>query len=289
MAQYIVSARKYRPDSFGTLIGQDNIAQTLKNSILRGQLAHAYLFCGPRGVGKTTLLTLLCGLKKPSVGTIETDGQHPFDRQPSFLSEQYYLSDEVAAMNMTAAGYAVTYGRFWMNFDMNKFLELMELFGNDPHQMMDNISFGQLKKTYIAFALACNTKYLFMDEPTNGLDIPSKSQFRKAMTRYTREDAVIVISTHQVRDLENLIDPIIILERRNVLLNASIAEISDKLYFDYGSEKHPDALYSEMIPGSNIQVLLNQSGEESKVNIEALFNTVHQNRELIKGIFKSKM
>ena len=54
MSQYIVSARKYRPDSFGTLIGQDNIAQTLKNSILRGQLAHAYLFCGPRGVGKTT-------------------------------------------------------------------------------------------------------------------------------------------------------------------------------------------------------------------------------------------
>ena len=54
MSQYIVSARKYRPDSFGTLIGQDNIAQTLKNTILRGQLAHAYLFCGPRGVGKTT-------------------------------------------------------------------------------------------------------------------------------------------------------------------------------------------------------------------------------------------
>ncbi len=54
MAQYIVSARKYRPDSFETLIGQDNIARTLKNSILRGQLAHAYLFCGPRGVGKTS-------------------------------------------------------------------------------------------------------------------------------------------------------------------------------------------------------------------------------------------
>ncbi|MBO7544541.1 MAG: DNA polymerase III subunit gamma/tau [Bacteroidales bacterium] len=54
MSQYIVSARKYRPESFGTLIGQDNIARTLKNSIARGQLAHAYLFCGPRGVGKTT-------------------------------------------------------------------------------------------------------------------------------------------------------------------------------------------------------------------------------------------
>lgn len=259
-----------------------DISMDLKEGCIYGLL-------GENGVGKTTLLTLLCGLKKAQKGTIDIDGYNPYDRQPSFLSEQYYLSDEVAAMNMPAAGYAETYGKFWVNFDMNKFLELMEIFGNDPHQMMDNISFGQLKKTYIAFALACNTKYLFMDEPTNGLDIPSKSQFRKAMTRYTRENAVIVISTHQVRDLENLIDPIIILERRNVLLNASIAEISDKLYFDYGSEKHPDALYSEMIPGSNIQVLLNQSGEESKVNIEALFNTVHQNRELIKGIFNSKM
>ena len=256
------------------------ISMDLKEGCIYGLL-------GENGVGKTTLLTLLCGLKKAQKGTIDIDGYNPYDRQPSFLSEQYYLSDEVAAMNMTAAGYAVTYGKFWVNFDMNKFIEIMEIFGNDPHQMMDKFSFGQLKKTYIAFALACNTKYLFMDEPTNGLDIPSKSQFRKAMTRYTREDAVIVISTHQVRDLENLIDPIIILERRNVLLNASIAEISDKLYFDYGSEKHPDALYSEMIPGSNIQVLINQSGEESKVNIEALFNTVHQNRELIRSLFFS--
>ena len=243
------------------------------------------ILCGDGARGKTTLLTLLCGLKKAQTGTIDTDGYYPYDRQPSFLSEQYYLSDEVAAMNMTAAGYAETYGRFWINFDMKKFFEVMEVFGNDPNQMMDKVSLGQLKKTYIAFALACNTKYLFMDEPTNGLDIPSKSQFRKAMTKYTREDSVIVISTHQVRDLENLIDPIIILERRNVLLNASIAEISEKLYFDYSNEKNPDALYSEMMPGSNIQVLLNQSGEESKVNIEALFNTVHQNKELIKGIF----
>lgn len=259
-----------------------DISMDLKEGCIYGLL-------GENGVGKTTLLTLLCGLKKAQTGTIDTDGYDPYDRQPSFLSEQYYLSDEVTAMNMTAAEYAETYGRFWMNFDMKKFLEVMEIFGNDPNQMMDKVSLGQLKKTYIAFALACNTKHLFMDEPTNGLDIPSKSQFRKAMTKYTREDSVIVISTHQVRDLENLIDPIIILERRNVLLNASIAEISEKLYFDYSNEKNPDALYSEMMPGSNIQVLLNQSGEESKVNIEALFNTVHQNKELIKGIFNSKM
>ena len=124
-----------------------------------------------------------------------------------------------------------------------------------------------------------------MDEPTNGLDIPSKAQFRKAVTKYTREDSVILISTHQVRDLENIIDPIIILDRQDVLLNASIQEISEKLYFDYGNEKDETALYSELIPGSSIQVSLNQTGAESKVHLEALFNTVHIHKTLIKTIF----
>jgi ABC-2 type transport system ATP-binding protein len=168
---------------------------------------------------------------------------------------------------------------------MGKFNEVMSVLEVDAQQKMNKMSFGQLKKTYIAFALACNTKYLFMDEPTNGLDIPSKAQFRKAVTKYTREDSVILISTHQVRDLENIIDPIIILDRQNVLLNASVAEISEKLYFDYTNGRNPDALYCEMIPGGNIQVYLNQTGEDSKVNLEALFNTVHQHKELIKGIF----
>ena len=257
----------------------------LKNITMTLEEGRIYGLLGENGVGKTTLLTLLCGLKKPHAGTIDTDGQKPYDRQPSMLSNQYYLSDEVPAMNMKAVDYAKNYGKFWEGFDMDKFMEVMGVLENDPHQKMNQMSFGQLKKTYIAFALASNAKYLFMDEPTNGLDIPSKAQFRKAVTKYTREDSVILISTHQVRDLENIIDPIIILDRQDVLLNASLEEISEKLYFDYSTEKTDGALYSEMIPGGNIQVCLNQSGEDSKVSIEALFNTVHQHKELIKGIF----
>ena len=264
--------------SYGDKAVLKNISMTLEEGRIYGLL-------GENGVGKTTLLTLLCGLKKPTTGSIDTDGLKPYDRQPSLLSSQYYLSNEVPAMNMKAADYAKTYGKFWDGFDMDKFAEVMEVLENDPQQKMNQMSFGQLKKTYIAFALACNTKYLFMDEPTNGLDIPSKAQFRKAVTKYTREDSVILISTHQVRDLENIIDPIIILDRQDVLLNASLEEISEKLYFDYSSERIEGALYSEMIPGGNIQVCLNQNGEDSKVNIEALFNTVHQHKELIKGIF----
>lgn len=244
-----------------------------------------YGLLGENGVGKTTLLTLLCGLKKPQTGSIDIDGHNPFDREPSFLSDQYYLSDEVAPMNMKAIDYARNYGRFWENFDMDKFMEIMQILETDPQQKMTAMSFGQLKKTYISFALACNTKFLFMDEPTNGLDIPSKAQFRKAVTRYTREDSTLVISTHQVRDLENIIDPIIILDRQEVLINATLQEITEKLYFDYTSEKREDALYCEMIPGGSIQVCLNNTGEESKIDIEALFNTVLKHKEYIRTTF----
>ena len=257
----------------------------LKNISMNLEEGRVYGLLGENGVGKTTLLTLLCGLKKPQIGSIDIDGHDPYKREPSLLSDQYYLSDEVAPMNMKAVDYARNYGKFWEGFDMEKFMEVMAVLDNDPQQKMTHMSFGQLKKTYIAFALACNTKYLYMDEPTNGLDIPSKAQFRKAVTKYTREDSVILISTHQVRDLENIIDPIIILDRQDVLLNATLEEITEKLYFDYSTEKIEGALYSEMIPGATVQVCLNQNGEESKVNMEALFNTVHIHKELIKGIF----
>ncbi|MEE0234753.1 MAG: ATP-binding cassette domain-containing protein [Bacteroidales bacterium] len=257
----------------------------LKNITMNLEEGRIYGLLGENGVGKTTLLTLISGLKKPLTGSIDTDGHNPYEREPSFLSDQYYLSDEVAAVNMKAIDYAVNYGRFWENFDLAKFNEVMQILENDPQKKMTTMSFGQLKKTYIAFALACNTKYLFMDEPTNGLDIPSKAQFRKAVMKYTREDSVILISTHQVRDLKNIIDPIIILDRQEVLLNAGIAEISAKLYFDYSNEVNQSALYREMVPGGNIQVSLNQTSEESKVNLEALFNTVYQHKELIKEIF----
>ena len=258
----------------------ENINMNLKEGRIYGLL-------GGNGVGKTTLLTLICGLKKAQTGAIYLDGHNPYKREPSILSEIYYLGDEVNAPNTKAADFAANFGKFRERFDLGKFMQIMAEFETDPQQKMNRMSHGQLKKTHIAFALACGTRYLLMDEPTNGLDIPSKAQFRKAVSKYTREDATIIISTHQVRDLENIIDPIIILDRKEVLLSASLEDISKKLYFDYSSEKRGDALYSEMIPGSSIQVCPNSTGEESKVNIEALFNTAHIHKDIIKTIFEN--
>lgn len=271
-----------RIKDLGFSYGENVVLKDITMMLEEGRI---YGLLGANGVGKTTLLTLLSGLKKAKAGKIEIDGHNPYDREPSLLSEIHYLCDEVAEANMKAIDYAKNYGKFRERFDLDKFTEVMSILDSDTEQKMNRMSFGQLKKTHIAFALACNTKYLFMDEPTNGLDIPSKAQFRKAVMKYTREDATMLISTHQVRDLENIIDPIIILDRQDVLLNASLEEISGKLFFDYSNEKKEGALYSEMIPGGNIQVLMNTTGEDSKVNIEALFNTVHLHKEVVKGLF----
>lgn len=265
--------------SYGSLKVLENISMRIEPGSIYGLL-------GENGVGKTTLLTLLCGLKKPLRGSIDIDGRDPFDRKPSLLEELYYLPDEVAPVNATALSFGKEAGIFWKGFSMEKYIEILHEFEVDENQKMNAMSAGQLKKTYISFALACSARYYLMDEPTNGLDIPSKAQFRKAVTKYTSEESAIVISTHQVRDLENIIDPVIILDKGDVLLNASIAEISEKLYFDYGNEINPAALYLEQIPGGSIQVYQNTTGEESKVNMEALFNAVYKNKDLIKEMFK---
>ena len=262
--------------------------EVLRNISLELRPGKVYGLLGENGVGKTTLLTLLCGLKKVKSGSIDADGFNPYRREPDFLSRLYYLPDEIAPVREKASLWAKSRGKFWPRFSMEKFVEIMGIFETDAEQKMNEMSFGQLKKTYISFALACAPDYLMMGEPTNGLDIPSKTQFRSAILKYTLEDSTIVISTHQVRDLENVIDPIIILDKQDVLLNASLEEISGKLFFDYGTQLHPDSLYVENLPGGSLQVYQNTTGEESKVNIEALFNTVHKNKELIKAIFNNE-
>lgn len=264
--------------SYGKTPVLKNISMTLEPGKIYGLL-------GENGVGKTTLLTLLGGLKKAQDGSVSVDGLEPYGRSPELLSGQYYLADDVMPLPERASSFAKNTGSFWPGYSHDKFLEIMRLFENDPEKKMNAMSTGQLKKTYISLALALGCRYLYLDEPTNGLDIPSKAQFRSALMKYTDEDSTIVISTHQVRDLENIIDPIIILDRQEVLLNADVETISRKLYFDYGTELHPDSLYSEQLPGGFIQVRPNVGEAESKVNIEALFNTVHKNKEFIKGLF----
>ena len=105
--------------------GNNAVLKQISMELLPGNI---YGLLGENGVGKTTLLTLLCGLKKPQVGTIDIDGFKPYDRKPSLLSEIYYLSDEVAEITMCPMEFAKNYGKFWSHFSLETFGALIELF-----------------------------------------------------------------------------------------------------------------------------------------------------------------
>ena len=239
-----------------------------------------YGLLGENGVGKTTLLKIICGLLKSSNGQCNDDGINPFDRRPNYLENIFFVPEDFAVPNQSIAKFAKSLAPFYPNFDQNLLNELLTTFDLDLTKNFSKLSMGQAKKAYISVALSLQTKILLMDEPSNGLDIPSKSQLRKVIAKGANEDNIIVISTHQVRDLENLIDPVIILDKDGVLLNASIEEIAEKLYFSYDSSHSEDALYSEMVLSNTYEVMLNKEGQESKVNLEMLFDTAitHKNQ-----------
>lgn len=269
-------------------------AAVFKNISLNFKKGNVYGLLGENGVGKTTLLKLICGLQHPTAGTCNVDDFVPSERNPYFLQNIFFLPEEVITDDTTPEKFVKKLGVFYPRYDHEYFLNLMNELEVDATKKFDTLSYGQKKKALLACALSLRTDYLLLDEPTNGLDIPSKALFRKIILQHSvsTEDATchvptIIISTHQVKDVENLIDPIVILDHDEVLLNATFEEISQRLYFEYGAEQSDDALYSEMMPGGYINVLPNNFEMESKVNVEALFNAVRNNKKKIREIFNN--
>ncbi len=248
-----------------------------------------YGLLGENGVGKTTLLKLICGLLRPTEGSCTVDGITSQQRLPEMLQRVVFLPDEVSLPDgKTPQQYVNELAPFYPNFAQGTFLHLMEELEVEPDRKFKEMSFGQQKKSLIAASLSLGTDYVLFDEPTNGLDIPSKAQFRQILSRRFEERNTLIISTHQVKDVENLIDPIVILSNNAVLLDASVQRIQEKLFFEYGGEQRQDALYSEMQPGGYLNVVPNSTGEESQINIEALFNAVLRNKRIINELFSER-
>ena len=247
-----------------------------------------YGLLGENGVGKTTLLKVIAGLRQQAEGTCTVFGEKPSDRTPSFLRRIYYLPEdlEFIQQGFTPRQLAKMNGPFYPRFDNEKYMAILKEFNVDPNQNINKMSQGQTKKSAIAFALATNVDLLLMDEPSNGLDIPSKTLFRQVMALYTLDTTCTVISTHQVRDLENLIDPIIILDNQSTLLNESIESIAEQLYFSLEKTVPQDALYFEPAMGGYLCVRRNEGRGESRINLEALFNTTVNNKDIIAELFK---
>ena len=260
-----------------------------KNLNLNLDAGSIYGLLGKNGAGKSTLLKNFIGLLFPKEGEISVNGFEPKKRRPSFLETIYFIPEEVYVPALTVEGYKKLFSPFYPTFNEKQFYSYLEQLDVRDKGKLNGLSFGQQKKFIIAFALACNTKVLLLDEPTNGLDIPSKIKFRKLIASIFTDDKIIFISTHQIRDLDNLIDRVIIVDNGELLLNASVCDISEKLCFKTVSElSNPDEiLYSEdSLKGFSI-VARNTNAEDSKVNLEHLFNAITEKPTLAKAIFQN--
>ncbi|MDD3286000.1 MAG: ABC transporter ATP-binding protein [Bacteroidales bacterium] len=260
------------------------------NVNLNIQKGYIHGLLGKNGTGKTTLLKLIAGLLFPDSGKIEVMGFNPQKRQVGFLSNVFFLPEEFDVYKMSIEDYVKTHAPFYPNFSMDDFDDFLNEFEiYNKKEKLTSLSFGTRKKVIIAFGLATHSKLMILDEPTNGLDIPSKSQFRKIILKAMNEETSIIISTHQVRDLHNLIDSIIILDEGNILLNASNQEITSKLYFGVATEENAqsDIFYSEESISGNVFVKENKENLESNIDIELLFNSVFQNKERIMNLFSN--
>ncbi len=260
-----------------------------KNLNLKVEAGSIYGLLGKNGAGKSTLLKNFIGLLFPKGGKISVNGYEPKKRWPSFLETIYFIPEEVYVPALTVEGYKKLFSPFYPAFNQEQFYNYLEHLDVKDKGKLNGLSFGQQKKFIIAFALACNTKVLLLDEPTNGLDIPSKIKFRKLIASMLTDDKIIFISTHQIRDLDNLIDRVIIVDEGELLLNASIGDIAEKLCFKNVTElnEQETILYSEeSLKGFSI-VAKNEHAEDTKVNLEHLFNAVTYNPTKAKTIFQN--
>ncbi|MCR4810846.1 MAG: ATP-binding cassette domain-containing protein [Prevotella sp.] len=250
------------------------VFSNLSLSLSQGRI---YGLLGKNGTGKSTLLHLIAGLLRPQEGSVSILGLSAIQRLPEVLSELFIVSEDFELPAITLDEYVQLLLPFYPRFSrevLNNCLEAFEL----PRQMnLGQLSMGQKKKAYMSIALAANTRLLLMDEPTNGLDIPSKSQFRKVVAQCMADDRLIIISTHQVHDVEQLLDHILILSEDGMLMDASVADITDKYVFEVrpSGQLNDTIIYAEPSLQGNIVMARREDGEaETVVNLELLFNAV---------------
>lgn len=263
-------------------------SKLLSNLSLQLEAGRIHGLLGKNGEGKSTLLKLISGLVFPKHGTVEVMGFVPQTRKPEMLQEIFFLPEELPHITLSIENYEKIYAPFYPNFSSEKFSEYLKEFDVDNKKaMLNKLSHGQKKKVMIAFGLATNTKLLLMDEPTNGLDIPSKGQFRRMVAAGVDENRCLIISTHQVHDLDSLIDNIIVMEKHKIVFNQPIENITKKLYFRVAdrNDKNEDVIYSEDTLRGLYQVCKNTANEDSKLDIELLFNAITTNTKEITKLF----
>lgn len=258
-----------------------SIARSLFQGIsLSIESGHISGLLGKNGEGKTTLLKLIAGQLLRKGGTLSVAGEDPTKRQVSFLSDVYYLPETVnVPKGVTIRKYFDALSPFYPNFSKEIADEALEVFDLNYKMKITKLSQGQQKKAMIAFALSLGTRILLLDEPTNGLDIPSKSALRRLLAKQITEDRYVIISTHQVRDLEQIIDHVIVMDKNQIILSKSIGEITDQFTFrPVVTSDTP--VYCEQTISGKMGIFAKEEGDESDAySTELFFNALMTNQE----------
>ncbi len=247
-----------------------------------------YGLLGKNGVGKTTLLKIFSALIYPKDGEVKINNINSTGRKAAYLSQLFILPEEIDLPHSKMKTFVKYNSVFYQNFDFQLFDDMVKAFELDEYKFLDKMSYGQKKKFLIAFAFATNTQVLLLDEPTNGLDIPSKQVFRKFLPQIASDDKIIIISTHQVRDIDGLLDEIVILDKGKIIFKASLFDVSETLMLKKTDQPAEDALYSEKDFAGYTLLLPNDGTFSDNIPLEMLFTAVIENYARINELFNQK-
>jgi ABC-type multidrug transport system, ATPase component len=259
----------------------------LDNFSMKLEQGNIYGLLGKNGAGKSTLLYLMTGLLTPKSGYVEYLGADVRRRLPVTQREIFLVPEEFELPKVSLISFIELNSVFYPHFSKEDMITYLHLFDMDIDLNLGELSMGQKKKVFMSFALATHTSLLLMDEPTNGLDIPGKSQFRKFITAGMNDKHTIVISTHQVKDVDKVLDHVIIMENSKILLNESVSNITDRIVFTESNEKDlpENTIYSTSSLKGNYVVVPNTDNEETDLNLEMLFNATLAHPDKIKLCF----
>ncbi len=252
------------------------------------QPGNIYGLLGKNGAGKTTLLKIISGLRQAQEGSCRVLGYDPALRAAGMLEEICFIPEELYVPALAPDAFVRLHAPLYPRFDHEAFGSFLQEFELAMDKKLSELSYGQKKKFLIAFGLAARCRLLLMDEPTNGLDIPSKSQFRRLMARAGGTDQVILVSTHQVRDMENLIDPIIILDDGRIIFQQPLRVVGTRLHASVEGAEPADsgALYAEKTLGGWAVLRESAGQEESNMDLETLFNAVTAGGGRVRSLFE---
>lgn len=243
---------------------------------------HIYGLLGKNGAGKTTLLKCISGLLHLKSGEIDVLGRKSIKKEPEILKDIFFFPENFFLPSLSGQKYYKLYCRFYPNFNEEYFLKTCADFEIQLDKNLRTLSFGQKKKFYLAFGLSTFAKIMLLDEPTNGLDIPSKTAVRKKIAESLTENQTFIISTHQVRDLSQLFDYVIILHNGKIIFNNSIDYITKNYSIkmetiNQNNEKEEiESIYYEESTIGKIYLVKNK-GNNSNIDLEFFFNAAISN------------